>query len=379
MNKKRSALVGIAVLALPMALVLAQQAAETVAVPESLSSDQYLAGRVVQVTAPVNGDVVMAGQELSVDAKISGDLIAAGETVEVRNAVGDDVRVAGRTVTLSGQVAGHAVAAGEKVVLEAGASVGDWAWLAGQNVSVEGQVGGELRAAGERVVVSGEVGGDAIFAATDIEVESGAVIRGDLIYDSDTEPKIAAEATVEGQIIQEDLAESLGLEEGFGESGGIVGALVFAISVIAAALVAFLVFPAFSGSLATRIRTTPLRTLALGIGAMIGIPLLVILLFATQVGWILALGLLFCFLLLLVCAMVLGIASVGQLGLQVSERGAAIGLPMRLLAIGLGVILVLLLAQIPVLGGIIVFLVLVGGLGAVSGELWHRYRQTTAV
>lgn len=375
MNKKQSALCALVLLAVPVSLVIAQRAGEEVSVTEAKSSDQYLAGRVVRVTAPVEGDVVMAGQELSVNAEIEGDLIAAGESVDVRNTVGDDVRAAGRTVALGGRIAGHAVAAGEKVVLEAGASVGDWAWFAGQNVTVDGRVGGELRAAGERVEVTGEIAGDAVFAAQEIEVGPGAVIRGDLIWDSERDPAIAAEATVEGEIVQRDLAESLGLEEDFGQPGGIVTTVLFWLSVIAAAFATFLLLPGFSGSVSTRIRTMPLRTVALGIGVILGVPILVILLFATQIGWILALGLLFCFLLLLVSAMVLGIASVGQLGLQLSGKGAAAGLPVQLLAIGLGVLLVLLLAQIPVLGGIVVFLVLLGGLGAIGGELWQRYRM----
>jgi cytoskeletal protein CcmA (bactofilin family) len=352
--------------------VVAQQAGETVTIDQPLFSDQYLAGRFVQVTAPIQGDLVIAGQELVVDAPIGGDLIAAGQSLDLRNSVSDDVRAAGRTLTLDAQIMGHAVAAGAEVILTSDASVGDWTWFAGRRVTVEGQVGGELRAAGQSVMVSGEIGGDAVLAAEEIQIEPGAVIRGDLIWDSDIEPEISANATVEGEIIREDLTGTLG---SFGESDGLASAVFFAIALIAASLTVFLVFPGFSGSVAGRIQSTPIRTFALGIGMIIGVPIIIALLFASRIGWIVAIGTLFGYLLLLLCAMVFGLVSVGKLGLELTNKGKAGRRPVHLLAIGLGVVLILLLAQIPVMGTIVLLMVLFSGLGAISGEFWRRYRQ----
>ena len=68
-------------------------------------------------------------------------------------------------------------------------------------------LGEDLKVAGQSVMVSGEVGGDAVLAAEEIQIGPGAIIRGDLIWDSETEPEIAASATIEGEIIEEDFAE----------------------------------------------------------------------------------------------------------------------------------------------------------------------------
>jgi hypothetical protein len=97
--------------------------------------------------------------------------------------------------------------------------------------------------------------------------------------------------------------------------------------------------------------------------------------FVSRIGWIVAIGALFGYLLLLLCAMLFGVVSIGQLGLHLSKKDETSRRSRQLLAIGLGVVLILLLAQIPVLGPIALLLVLLSGLGAMSGEFFQRYRQ----
>lgn len=374
-NKKRLVLITALAFGLLTASVVAQQIGESVSIDQPQASDQYLAGRSVRVTAPIDGDLVIVGQALVVDAEIAGDVIAAGQTFELRDSVADDVRAAGQTIALDAQIMGHAVAAGQELTLGPTASVENWAWFAGQSVIVEGRVGEELKAAGQRVVVSGEVGGDAVLAAEAIQIEPGAIIRGDLIWDSDEEPEIAANATVEGQIIEEDLAEAFDDMGPFEDSDGVFGAVLSALAVIAASFLAFLIFPVFSGSVADRIRSTPLRSIGLGVGVLVAIPIVVLLLFISRIGWIVALGMLFGFFVLVICAMVFGMVSVGEIGLELMKKDESDKRRLKLLAIALGVVFVLLLAQIPVLGTIAVLLVLISGLGAMTGELVQRYRR----
>ena len=375
MNKKQLVRNCVLPLCLLTTIVIAQQAGESVSIDEPQFSDQYLAGRIIQVTAPIQGDLVVAGQELVVDAPIGGDLIAAGVSLNLQDSVSDDVRAAGWTLTLDAQISGHAVAAGAEIVLTSDASVGDWAWFAGRSVTVEGQVGEDLRAAGQRVMLSGEVGGDAVLAADEIQIGPGAVIRGDLVWDSETEPEISANAVVEGEIIRGELA---GMAEEIavpGVSSSLASAVMSAIALIVASSLAFLVFPGFSRAAASRVRSMPLRTLGLGIGLIAGIPLVIILLFISRIGWIVAFAVLIGYLFLLLCAFVFGIVSMSELGLNLARKDVAGRRPVHFLAIGLGVVLFLLLSQIPVLGTIVVFLVLFIGIGAMSVEFWQRYRQ----
>jgi cytoskeletal protein CcmA (bactofilin family) len=355
---------------------VAQRAGHTVTIDEPQSSDQYLAASIVRVVAPVEGDVVAAGRLLIVDAAIAGDVIAAGESVEIRNTVGDDLRAAGRTVAVSGRVDGHVVAAGEQVRLESDGSVGDWAWIAGRNVVIAGRIGGELRAAGQDVAVSGNIGGDAILVGETIRVESGAMIGGDLIVQSDNEAEIAAGATVAGEIIRQDLPDGFGRMQGFGI--GVGSTLFLGIALAIAVTAVLLLFPLFSESTARRVRALPLRTLAAGLAIAILTPLLFVILFVTGIGAIAGFGVLGTYLLLLFFAMLFGIAALAQLGLELGLRGRSAGRAVQILAMLLASVSLLFLAQIPLLGPILLLLVCISGLGAVTSELWQRLRSPQA-
>ena len=353
----------------------AQQFGATVTINEAAQSDQYVAGRIVRINAAIDGDLVVAGQRLIVDAGVTGDLIAAGESVDVRDAVGDDVRAAGRTVSLAGPVSGHVVAAGETVTIAQGSSVAEWAWLAGRSVSVDGNIGQELRAAGENVSVNGRVAGDANLIGEQIEVGPAAFIGGDLILQSGAEPEIAASATIAGEVIREDLPEDFDGIGPLGVLGGIAGFIYFTATVITAVLVLGLLFPRFSTATSERLAATPLRVLGAGLLAIVGIPVVMILVFMTGIGLIVGLGLLGIYLLGLLLGGLLGIIAVGHLGLNLAMKERAPTWSTRALALALGTAALLVVVQIPLLGGLIALLLTIAGIGTATGELWARYRQ----
>jgi cytoskeletal protein CcmA (bactofilin family) len=377
--KQKTLIISALVLAVFATAVAAQRVAGTIIMDEPVFSDQYLAGRVIRVSAPIEGDLVVAGRRLLIDTEIDGDLIAAGETVDLRGTVTDDVRAAGRAVTVRTQVAGHLVAAGAEVVLEAGSTVADWAWLAGQDVRVAGQIGQELRAAADSVVVSANVRGDAVLTGARIRLEPGAVIRGDLIWQGPAAPEIAAGATIAGEIIQSEQLDGFSGMGRFGEEPGIGGTIVFTAALIAAVVAMFALFPRFSGAAAERVRETPLRTLGTGLAVAAGTPIAIVLLFVTGIGFIVGLGLLGSYLLLLLFAVLFGVVTIGHWGLALGGRSRTAGRGIQMSAMALASIAFLLIARIPLLGGVVVFLVLAGGLGAVSGELWQRYRQPASL
>jgi hypothetical protein len=70
------------------ASTLAQDAGELVIIDELTQSDQYLAGRDVEVHAQVTGDVVAAGGTVTISAPVTGDVIVAAETCRLRGCIG---------------------------------------------------------------------------------------------------------------------------------------------------------------------------------------------------------------------------------------------------------------------------------------------------
>ena len=362
-------------LAVFVAPAVAQRVGGTVTIEEPVLKDEYVAGRIIRVNSPIEGDLVAAGQRLIIAADIADDLIVAGESIEVRNAVGDDIRAAGRTVNVAGPVSGHIVAAGDDVTLSRESSIGDWAWLAGRNLTIAGSVGQGLRAAGENVMLTGQVDGDANLMGQRIQVGPGAVVGGDLIVQSRTEPDIADGAAIMGEVIRQDLPAGANR---FGPGGLIsatVGFIYFAVTLIAAVLAVALLFPGFSRATSDRLAAMPLRAVGAGLLAAIGIPVLTVLVFMTGIGLIVGFGLLGVYLLGLLLATLLGIIAVGHLGLRLASRGRAPKLLNTILALVIATAVVLLVAQIPFVGGLVMLVLMLFGLGALTGELWGRYRQ----
>lgn len=366
-------LIAAAALMGPLGATAAYQTGDLVLVRERLQADTYLAGRTIEVLAPVDGDLVAAGQRVTLSGPISSDLIAAGETVEIGAPVGDDIRAAGRIVRIVDSVGGHVVAAGAEVQLGPQSQVADWAWLAGADVLMAGRVGSGLRAAGNRVVIAGTVQGDAEVFAENVELLSGARVTGDLIVRSDNKPSIANGAVVDGRVVVQPLP---GRDEPSAGSA-VGGVVVFGLLLAVTAGVIYLLFPRYAHTAGGEVRDAPLKALGLGLAILIGVPIVAVLLIMTGVGAMLGLALLALYLATLVVGFSSGVIIVGDWGLRAAHR-SSVRRGLGLLAVVVAAIAIALLSLIPVLGGLLVFLLMLAGLGALTLRLWRHYRVVPA-
>ena len=355
------------IVAMTGTLLFAQDSGDVVIKRGTIEEDIYVAGRSVEIQAQVQGDVVAAGNHVSIDQLVTGDVMAAGETVMLRAQVQDDVRAAGRSVTIAGSVAGHVVAAGETVTIAPSATVGGWAWLAGREVNVYGQIGKELKVAGQTVFVSGEVAGDVELMAEDIRILAGARINGDLIYRSDNEPKIAEDAYIAGDIIAKPVLyrEPEGRGEGF----------IFFAMLAVAAIVYFLLFPAFSVAGAQGLRRAPFSALGTGVAVLFVTPFVILLLFVTLIGVLVALPLLAWYLVSLLGGFLTGVISIGDAGLRLMGKADTGTRGMRVLSIVVALATLLVIQIIPVAGALALFVLFVLGLGALQLQIWQAYSQ----
>ncbi len=349
-------------------LLIAQEAEEVVIKRGTIEDDIYVAGRSVDVQAQVQGDVTAAGKRVSIDELVTGDVMVAGETVTVRAQVQDDVRAAGRSVTIAGSVAGHVVAAGEIVNIAPAATVGGWAWLAGREVNVAGQVGNELKVAAQIVIVSAEVAGDVELMAEEIRILGGARINGDLIYRSENEPQISEGATIAGDIIAKPVLYQEPEDRGAG--------FMFLAALAVAAIVYYLLFQAFSVAGAEGLRRAPLSALGTGVAFLFATPFVILLLFATLIGVLVALPLLAYYLVSLLGGLLTGVIYAGDTGLRLMGKAETATKGMRILSIVVALVTLLLIQIIPVIGALAVFVLLLLGLGALQLQIWRTYSES---
>lgn len=345
----------------------------------SLSRNVYSAGSTVRTSRAVDGDFVGFGARVVVDHAVQGDASLAGGSIDLRAPVGDDVRAAGGDVSIESHVGGELLAAGGNVMLAPSALIEQGATLAGGNVTIDGRVIGPLKVKAQKIVLHGEVSGDAELAAEQIELGPTAKIGGTLRYAAN-ELKRADGAIIGGTITRDE--DQLGHPErhagrqwhdGSPAAPWFASALAF-FGLLAAGTALLLVFPRFSIRAPEQIQVSPWLSMAFGFGALVGTPILAVLLFITLLGIPLGIATLALYpglLLMGYLTTVLFVAQRAQAAMR-KDAPATFGSTMGFVALAL--LMLMLISRLPVIGSLTIFLSTIAGMGACFLE-WRRRRK----
>jgi len=285
---------------------------------------------------------------VGVNETVEGDLDVFAGSVAIHGTVEGDVRAVGGAVRIDGTVTGDVSATAGSVVV-------------GPDAAIEGS----LRGAAGEVTIAGTIDTDVRIGAETIRLTETAVVNGDLEYGGTLER--AAGASIAGTVSAES---DLGFDSplGFSIPGWIVGAYAFMVGLLGAVILLGL-FPAFSASVASAATDQPLRTGGIGLLALIGVPVGLVVLVLTILGIPLALIGVFIYVLGLWIGSLYGRYAVGTFVLEQLDTDN------RWLALLTGFFAVALLVRLPAVGGLIHLLVVVLGLGGLAATLLGRYRN----
>jgi cytoskeletal protein CcmA (bactofilin family) len=349
-----------------------QEFNQTVIISDSINEDLYTAGQSVSVTARINGDITAAAQRISIEEAVEGDVNVAAEVITISAPIADDIRAAGRLISISAAVGDHIVAAGETITIGTKASTQGWVKLAARHVEVLGNIGNDLVAAGQHVIIGGEIHGNARITADTIVILSSAKISGKLIYRSPNKPDIQPGAKIDGAVEQLPMpdAESVSTAAVKAVFGVL---LVFGLALILAGIVYYLVFPHFSLLSARTISEQPLQAIGLGVVVLIILPFIIILLFMTIIGYLLALCILAVYLVVLLVGMLTGMFYFTDLVLRRAFKQVESSKVKYILTFIITSLVLTIILFIPVLGALLLLFMLVAGNGAVQIQLWRRY------
>lgn len=292
-------------------------------------------------------DRTQAGGTIVVEAgeTIRGDLTAMGGSVVIRGTVTGDVQAFAGSVDIEGTVGGNVEAAAGSV------SVGESA-----------VIDGDLSAGAGSIRIDGTVRGNVEAGAETITLGSNAEIQGDLRWGGELTRREGA--TVGGSAIQEESAGGVSLLPSipswtFSVYGFLVN-LVFAAALL-------LVFPRFTVGMGEQTTESPGRTAGAGLLALIGIPILLVIIALTIVGIPISMMGVFVYGLTIWVAYVLGRFVVGFWILSYTDIGG------RWLALLLGFALIGGLTFLPVVGGLFDLVAFLLGMGALMVGLRRAY------
>jgi cytoskeletal protein CcmA (bactofilin family) len=328
----------------------------------NLGMDHFAAGESVNVTGSFLGDLLAAGRNVVFDGSAAGDAVLAGGQVRLNGAVSQNLYAAGGQVFVNGSVARNARLAGGEVEITPTARIDGGVTVGAGQTRVNGTIGGYLQAATGEIYINGTISGDAEVSAGQVELGPQTRIAGELRYRSDS------------QLIRDPAAQVLGgvrripspqVTTGFPRG---LGRALFWLWTLGLMLLVVLLIPALPGFFAgagQMLRSRPGISALLGFALLLLTPIAAVFLMITFIGAPLGFFSMAAYFALLMVGYAAAGAALGQwlLGRMQPDRIATVG--RQIGAAVLGILLVALLAQIPVLGGFVVVAALLLGMGAV--------------
>ena len=314
-----------------------------------------------------SGAVVRIDENETVDGPLDA---TAGAVVVAGTVDGDVSATAGSVlVTDSGRVTGDLNATAGSVLVE-GTVDGDVTVASAALELREGStVGGGLDAGVADARLAGSIGGDAAVDATTLGVAPTATVDGSLTYRSE-DATVADGAAIAGGVTADDDLDvaspgSVGGDADLPTLPAWVGAVYSGLSSLLLGAILLLATPNFSRRLAEVGTTQPLRSGGVGLLTLVGTPVALLILLVTIVGIPLSLVGFLVFGAVVFAATVYGAFVLGTWLLSLGDYRN------RWAALVVGVVAVALVRQIPVVGGLVRFVVLVLGLGALATALYE--------
>ncbi|TNF88317.1 MAG: hypothetical protein JSU67_00805 [Gammaproteobacteria bacterium] len=329
-----------------------------------IDDDYYAAGGIIDIDAEINGDLIAAGGNLTIGRSVAGDIIAAGGKVRIRGAVGEDIRVSGGELDIDASVGDDLVASGGSIRLTSTASIAGDAWLYGGKILIDGKINGNLKVIGGDIRLSGMVLGDVELEGGEIEILDSASIAGNLTYRS-PQPAVTASGIQVGGRIDYETGESKYGDRGFG--------LFFSITLALAAILLYLLFPHFTMASVQRIRKDPFTSLGLGFVFFIMTPLLAVFLMLIVLGLWIGLSLLALYCIALLAGFLIACFFVAERGAKLFKQDIS-SRARRLISVIIAIFVLGLVQAIPLLGGLLLFILLLLGLGAGLVQLRYVYQ-----
>jgi cytoskeletal protein CcmA (bactofilin family) len=383
MRSKRRFLAALRWLALaPALLALAPAAAQaadlrqgndvTIPAGVTVDDDLYAAGGTVHVNGTIAGSLIAAGGTIDVSGTVQHDVMVTGGTVTISGPVMGTIRVASGNLRLSGSVGQDVVAAAGTIDVGPGTTIGRDLVLTGANATVAGQVGRDLTAAASMLDLGGSVVGNVKADVTNLHLENGASIGGNLDYGSDNAARIDSGATVTGtvthspaQFTHQPTAAQRALDTFVDWIRLVVGLFVLGLLVL-------LPFGAFGRRAAGAIGADPLPSLGLGLAVLIGVPIAALVVFVLGLlvgGWPLAPAALALLAIGAAVGYVLAAVFVGRAAFRLLRTEAH-----PLLELLVGLVVLTAVGLIPILGGLVDAAAVVMGLGALALTLFRSWR-----
>lgn len=324
----------------------------------------YAAGAKVTIEGKAKQDIWTAGALLDIDIETAGDLHAAGSRISVKGKVAGKARLAGADLKIDAEIGDILNAAAASIEISENAKLPANTSLAGALIEFHGAANDNLSLYADEVVFSGQALGAVTIEGRNVQLDDTARIEGNLIIRSSEEAVISPNATVVGEFTQTGLEDSEFFKEHDAESDGRGFFLILSTSIFLLGLILVVFARSFVEQGITTLRAKPGRSIVLGLAVFFGIPLFVIASMFTILGIPIGVATLLLLPFLFILSFTTTTLGVSDWLLNRNNKPKKTG--QRLILLAAGVALLVIIGFIPFLGGLLIFLALLFGLGAIA-------------
>jgi cytoskeletal protein CcmA (bactofilin family) len=322
----------------------------------------------LEIAGTIKGDLLAFGDAVTISGTVEGNVIVFARRVEISGNVGGSVVGAAQTLNVTGRVARNLVAAGTNVNLGKSAEIGGNAITAGSETVIEGKTARDLITGAGVMDLRGEVGRNVKFAGGQVSLSGTSRVGGDLDARVGKEENVSiATGAVIGGNKNIALNQRAPRQSRFLTVRFYVWQIVRILAAFVTGLILFKLIPAL---VPTRIVSGMDWLKAGGIGfiTLVTVPVAFIVLAVTVIGLPIAILSLALWGAGLYFAKIVVAEFIGRSMMQ--TRSA-----MSLLA---GLVVVVVAVNLPWIGTLISFLLLLLGLGAIAMTVLRGVRRQTA-
>jgi cytoskeletal protein CcmA (bactofilin family) len=352
---------------------------KTITIPREqiVEDDLYLFSNYSKIYGRVIGDLTAFGYDINAVGEIDGNVNLAGFRSDFYGTASKSVRQLGYYINTGGEIDGNLIAIGNTISIDEKAVIGKDITCYGEEITVDGNVGGSAKLTGKTVIISGNIDGDVEIKADKILIVPPAHIKGNLKYFS---PKVA---TIENGAIV-DGEDTWKMQTGTDSEDGPISVLSVSIKVFLflmvflTGLIIIAFFRDHTSESSLQIEKNFWIVLASGFLAMICFTIGALILILLLIGIPLGILLIFLGIALFYLGKIYVSIALGRLLFKWTHHANPVAIGWELL---LGLIVLTLLFQIPLLGWIIYLLTAIIGSGAaIHGflSLREKCRSLTA-
>jgi len=332
---------------------------------DTLQQDLFAGCRYLDVQGPATGDIYAAAERITIEAPIGDDVIAACRDLIIRSKVNDGVIGFAQTILIDGEIDGDVIAFGSELRLTENAHIKGKLFLGtGKFIMENARVDGNISGGSGYAYLNGNVGGNVKLDLGKVDFDSGyaAVGTTHLTLHRPLNEK-------ELKFAPADLKITIEEKERFYQSFFFYWWIV---ALLITGIVIFSFFKNASHDYLEKARKDVLKSIGLGFLILVVTPIALVLLMVLVFTIPLSLILLVVYLVLLYLSLVYSALYIGDAVLHYLRKNNGHWPLLGMFALGL--ILVILLPEIPFIGWLINLVIICFGMGSLSAYIWAVYR-----